>query len=349
MTVLTFAVEKPTISSIETSAVSNFHWLGTGQSNRFYIQENRAPISFRRFVHAVDYKGNLYVCPEMGLCAGGISIRGIAQWDGMKWHEIPGIDGAAVSAVAFDSTGILYTGGSFTAEGERPASTIMTWNGSSWKSLRTASGEEKVVSLAVDNSGMVYAAVSMGGTDTIVQWDGAKWRILGTIKCGEVPLSCVSDGKGNCYVAGCFDSINGIEFSNIACWNGNSWTALGKGLFRPKDAYYNGVHKICFDGTNLYVSGQIDSAGSIPVHNCAQWDGTSWHTIGNIEFSRIVDLETDHHGNLYISGNVIENGMENGMVGKWDGTAWTTIGNKSIDCPWHMMVDRTGNIYANFT
>jgi hypothetical protein len=52
---------------------------------------------------------------------------------------------------------------------------------------------------------------------------------------------------------------------------------------------------------------------------------------------------------LYISGNVIENGMENGMVGKWDGTAWTTIGNKSIDCPWHMMVDRTGNIYANFT
>jgi hypothetical protein len=72
--------------------------------------------------------------------AGGLSVRGIARWNGSEWSDVGGgvVGNGIISALAVVGSN-LYAGGSFTNIGGEPANRIARWNGTTWSALGSGS------------------------------------------------------------------------------------------------------------------------------------------------------------------------------------------------------------------
>src|SRR5262249_27899018 len=91
-------------------------------------------------------------------------------------------------------------------------------------------------------------------------------------------MAVYDDGSGPAlYVGGSLSSAGGVVVSNIARWNGTSWSALGAGA----DA---AVLALCVfndgGGPALYAGGRFASAGGTPAAYIAKWDGVTWSPVG---------------------------------------------------------------------
>src|SRR6185436_19755813 len=62
------------------------------------------------------------------------------------------------------------------------------------------------------------------------------------------------DVSGNLYVGGYFTTVGNVFATNIAKWNGSSWSALGFGVSSV-------VRALAVSGGDLYVGGRFTSAG----------------------------------------------------------------------------------------
>src|SRR5205809_5854530 len=86
--------------------------------------------------------------------------------------------------------------------------------------------------------------------------------------------AAVVDGSGNLYIGGSFTMVGEVFASNIAKWNGSSWSALGAGM--------NGyVYALAVSGGDLYAGGSFTTAGGSAATNIAKWDGSSWSALGS--------------------------------------------------------------------
>jgi len=211
-----------------------------------------------------------------------------------------GINGSTstVNALAVDSTGNVYVGGSF-ASVTNPngdvivANNIAKWNPSSntWSAL--GGGTNGVVNaLAFDSSGNLYVGGDFatvtnpnGSTPStvrvnrIAKWNPSPssntWSALGGGASGNV-LALAFDSNGNLYVGGVFTTVTNpnssvpITVNNIAKWNPspslNTWSALGSGT-------NNSVNALAFDSTsanNMYVGGNFTTINDVTVNRIAK-------------------------------------------------------------------------------
>src|SRR5207244_2479119 len=68
------------------------------------------------------------------------------------------------------------------------------------------------------------------------------------------------------YAGGSFTNAGGVAATNIAKWNGSTWSALGSGM--------NGfVSALAVSGTDLYAGGGCSCV--------AKWNGSSWVALGS--------------------------------------------------------------------
>ena len=63
------------------------------------------------------------------------------------------------------------------------------------------------------------------------------------------------------YVGGYFTTAGGIGASNIAKWNGNSWSALGSGIGGGHGPYPPSVYALAIFAGDLYAGGHFTIAG----------------------------------------------------------------------------------------
>jgi hypothetical protein len=112
--------------------------------------------------------------------AGGVTVFGIAKWDGSSWSAVgSGVNSDVLALTVFDDGGgpALYAGGAFTWAGGVAANRIAKWDGSSWAS--TGSGMDlSVRALTVFDPGgdpSLYAggsfAIAIDSGDSFL----AKW------------------------------------------------------------------------------------------------------------------------------------------------------------------------------
>lgn len=144
------------------------------------------------------------------------------------------------------------------------------------------------------------------------RWDGATWRALGQGLDG--PATVVGVYHDRLYVSGTFHVAGGTNTNGLATWDGADWTAV------PWNAsplvYTNRIDAMAVANDLLYVGGSFDSAGTVPAHSVAAWDGAGWSAVGSLV--GIFDVTA-----LAAHGNALVAAPNYSGLWEWNGTTWT--------------------------
>src|SRR5439155_1391387 len=131
----------------------------------------------------------------------------------------------------------------------------------------------------------------------------------------------------NLYAGGEFTRAGGSAITNIARWNGSSWSALGSG-FSEGD-----LRSLAVSGNNVYAGGYFVTAGGVPANYIAKWDGSSWSSLGSGvsgslgSFSAGVSALAISGSDLYAGGPFSAAGGSTASgIAKWNGSSWSAMG-----------------------
>ncbi|WP_343631791.1 T9SS type A sorting domain-containing protein [Fluviicola sp.] len=164
--------------------------------------------------------------------AGGITVNGIARWDGTQWHNLgAGFNGTVYGICVFN--GELYAGGDFTLSGSTPLKCIAKWNGTSWvdpgfRVYYNNSGYYSFVhTLKVFNSKLYIA----GGFDRVVEGT--------TVHLGQA--ICAFNGTTVDTLSG---GIPNKEVEAIAWFDGDLYAGGGMNNSNSYIAKYDGTASV---------------------------------------------------------------------------------------------------------
>jgi hypothetical protein len=141
-------------------------------------------------------------------------------------------------------------------------------------------------------------------------------------------LESFNDGNGSqLYAGGYFANAGGVSATDVAAWDGTSWSAVGSGPnigpVQDFEVYYDGRT------VALYAAGGF--AG--PSGGIARWDGSSWTTIGTTN-GNVIALG-QFNGDLYAGGAFNDvNGTAASYIARWNGTSWSAVGSGTNQVVW---------------
>jgi hypothetical protein len=164
---------------------------------------------------------------------------------------------------------------------------------------------------------------------SVARWDGANWSdVGGGIPGGDVKaLHVFDDGSGPAlFVGGSFTTAGGTTVSNLAKWNGTTWTNVGGGVsgwVTALGSFDDGT------GPALYVGGPFGAAGGVAAVYIARWNGTSWSPVGgNLTGSpNAFTVYDDGSGSALYAGGWFTSagGTSANHIAKWDGAVWSPL------------------------
>ncbi|MHB8520852.1 MAG: beta strand repeat-containing protein [Limisphaerales bacterium] len=339
-------------------------------------------------VRAIATDGaNIYVGGNF-TSAGGVRATNIAKWDGTQWLALgAGLDGP-VNALAY-ANGVLYVGGTFTHAGSVQAVEVARWNGNSWSDLGVGvhGGFGVVSALAVDGPNVYVGGqfLNAGGTNNVfgglsggldvanlARWDGQQWSALGGGINGAVsspfgsspPLvATLAVQNGSLFVGGLFTQAGSVGATNIARWDGTTWSALGNGIINNSTSFSTPiVNALSVQGNSLFMGGAFSDVDGVTtglaggIGGLARWDGSAWSAVG-LGFSGLfpspafsvqtsVDAIVMTGSTWYVGGNFTNAGgiSANGIVsGGLNG--WTPLGS-GLDNRVRAVAQGGGSVYA---
>jgi hypothetical protein len=112
-------------------------------------------------------------------------------------------------------------------------------------------------------------------------------------------VSALAVSDTNLYVGGYFTTAGGYSITNLAEWNGSSWSPLGSGF---TSSSILGIQSLAVSDGNLYVGGSFTMAGGQPANLIAKWDGGSWSGLGSGLDASPFALAVSR-GDLYVGGD----------------------------------------------
>ncbi len=239
-----------------TTSVNNIARWSTGTGSWSALGSATCGVTGTAYALALDSSKNLYVGGSLTAAGTTTTVNNIALYNSTAntWSPLTdtgsnvGVGDAmsAINALALNSSGKLYVGGSFAKAGGISANNIALWDPTArtWSAL--GSGTDNGV------SGFVNAMVL--------------------------------DSSGNLYVAGSFSTAGGKRVNSIAKWNGTTWSALGAGDYPGANSGVlssggsaGTINALAFDSNGkLYVGGLFSYAGGTLVNSVAVWDGSVW-------------------------------------------------------------------------
>ena len=273
---------------------------------------------------------------------GGVSAASVASWNGSAWQALgsganncSGCGSATVDALAYWN-GRLYMGGSFYGAGGDATPAIAQWSGTAWSPVGpgldggTSSGPTAIASSTA-------GVVAIGGFPTagsgavvlnhIGVWNGAQWTGYGLglslgLNSGSITAAAASNHQ--LYVGGFFTNAGWTNASNLAQFNGTSWSAVGGGVAGASAEPY----AIAVYGREVFVGGSFTQAGTVAASNIAMWDGTSWHALGSGLDGAVLALLV-YNGKLWVGGGFSHaGGGAASEVATWNLTTqtWAHVG-----------------------
>jgi hypothetical protein len=272
----------------------------------------------------IVYQGELIAGGQFW-AIGGSGLDHIARWDGETWQEYGQADSDIADFAIYQ--GNLIATGNFQEIGGVPAARIAAFDGVSWQPLGSGL-DHGPFTLQVYNGYLVAGGyfTTAGGVAAagVARWNGSTWEAMGDGFDGHVRDLAV--WQGVLYAGGKFTMSGSQPLSNLARWDGSSWQPVGGGV-ETSDPIY-GVSALQPTTAELIVGGGFHTAGGVPAHGLAAWDGASWQEIGggihegNNDNFRVFDFLVKD-GHLYIGGDFtrVSNTIPSYNMALWyDGT-----------------------------
>ena len=253
--------------------------------------------------YGVDYRVNALAADAFGyLWVGGAFTninnagpsKGLAIWGFGSWYSLPNgsVDGtnATVNAIVFDGGTRVYMGGQFYSVDGVSATNIAYYDFSDGNVHPLGLGLNNQVNALAYSNGKLYAGGSFtqAGSLTVnhvAQWDGANWSAIGNGLTGSSSANvlAIAVAGTNVYVGGQnFTNASGVIVSNIAVWNGSSWSSLGSGT-----EYGRNCSALAASGNDVYAGGNFNWAGDKPSQFIAHWNSQSnYYPAANIQLTR---------------------------------------------------------------
>ena len=168
-----------------------------------------------------------------------------------------------------------------------------------------------------------------------------RWQAgFGISNGADGPVYSVVQSGTNLFIGGAFTAVGTVLASNVARWNGTTWSALGTGV--------NGFISTLAIGKNgeLYAGGSFSQAGRVPARNMAKWNGTGWSQVGTGLRGPVNALAVASNGDVYAGGYIIQSGgYHAGYVVKWNGTTLSNLGTGIITVT-TLVVASNGDVYV---
>lgn len=274
-----------------------------------------------------------------------VHLASLAPSQCPSWLEgfgFRGTDGSVSASIVFDDgTGpAYYAGGTFLTAGEVAARHVARWDGSGWSALGAGiPGVVQAFAAFDDGSGLALHAAGLF-PQIVVRWNGSSWEPLSISAAVDgyvLAMTVFDDGSGPAlFVAGEFTSAGGTEASG-AKWDGQQWSALGRGLTSSSTRAAGRALAVFDDGTGdaLYVGGDFDAAGGAASANVAKWDGAAWSSLAGGVSGGAIETAVDalHVGSLggpprlFVAGDfTAAGGIAASGIASWDGAAWSALG-----------------------
>jgi hypothetical protein len=283
-------------------------------------------VDARATVHAITFHFNeelqqklLYIGGDLDQSQNSEDLRNLTFWTGEErgWQDAHGGANGVIYALEGGSR-TLRVGGAFTEvdAGALQAQNIAAYTSFGWQSWE-GTGRDSDRTTSVRHIRSV-------GSDTFV---GGTFRLAGN-------PSQPTHRKAN----------------HIARWDGG-WNALGKGIERASTSR-GGVSALAQHGGQVYVGGQFQYAGGVPVHNVARWRraDSTWHALGGGVDDRVAALAVSGSGALFAGGEfrTAESGgatVTARHVALWDGSQWSALASGTDDAVLALATD-AGTLYA---
>lgn len=282
-----------------------------------------------------------------GLPARGVAIRQGDSWDTPGYPVVNLFQGVIGALKEID--GDLIVGGSFSAVDGKPANDLARWNGQSWTPIPNNLQPSPVLGgpylSAVEHylGDLIVAGVFIMPGDpqssfNIARWDGAQWHGLGS-GLGTSGFDSVSElavYRGELYAMGSFARAGGITVSNIARWNGSSWSRVARagtsttGLFSSLE----GMYALAVAHDSLYIGGYRlavapPQALGPPSTSIFRWDGNTYNFVPTPPSSAGTINALVVFGNDLIAGGSFTSihDVPARNIARWDGSAWHPLGD----------------------
>jgi hypothetical protein len=222
--------------------------LGSGVGGSVYVYKNQV---LDLIAHDDGSGSSLFASGVFDNGIGGVSLSGIARWDGTQWHPVgANLYGDGGPMIAFDD----------------------------------GSGNGTELYLAGNFS------TTLAPSKSLVRWDGLQWRDVGGWNApGIRALEVYDDGTGSAlYAAGTFTTAYGAPSDRISKWDGTAWIAVGSGL---DDTVWDLAAYDDGSGARLFVGGLFDVIGVPGLSEFVAWDGASWSDPGCAQVDTVTRLD----------------------------------------------------------
>lgn len=128
-------------------------------------------------------------------------------------------------------------------------------------------------------------------------------------------------------IGGNFNVAGGNSTSNIAAWDGVSWSTLSSGL---PNYYFGGVKALAVYNGTLIASGYDYSP---TAQSIMKWNSTSWSNFASTNSNSITSTPSEvkalaiYNNNLIAAGSFTSiGGVTANNIAQWNGTSWSPLG-----------------------
>lgn len=263
--------------------------------------------------------------------------------DDTYWHDgfqQPGVDNAVRAMIEFDGKAVV--GGSFVTAGGVTVNHVATWDGEHWAKMGGGL-DVTVMSLIIYNGVLIAGGgkILPGGIDVglVAAWNGSSWVQLGGVFDGYVYALTIYQDK--LIAGGEFTLIDTLAVNCVAAWDGTAWSPVGVGPSGTLDPFGiappSARHLTVFEN-NLIAAGNFKYAGADTVYGIAQWNGSSWSSVGvdtlyvNSLFS-LVTATAVYNNKLIIARQGSISGFSVTYLLAWNGWSWEEISISNDELP----------------
>jgi hypothetical protein len=242
----------------------------------------------------IEYQGDLIA----------VTVGGTYRWDGISWTLMSPVFASALTV----HNGELY----------RANNAVSRWDGASWVQVGAAFNGT-IEALTTFNGELIaggnFTAVGTQPAHNIARFDGVAWQRLGDGARHETNpadrVESLSVVGSDLIVGGFFSLAGGLPATNLAAWNGSSWSQFGGG--RP-----NTVGTMLLWNDELWIR----QGGTVQ-----RWTGASWQSLPSLFGASTSDPLILHDDMLVASSNRnLGGGVFEGSVQRWTGSVWEQLG-----------------------